>query len=271
MPPQLSHPEDRGGVAPAQALLATLPGCAGPVDVYSDDGFRLLSQLWTKAGWQRKLSYELTWLGVPIIQIPEDILMMQELLYKVRPRVVVETGVAHGGSAIFYASMLELIGRGRVVGVDIEIRKYNRLAIQSHPMSDRITLVEGSSVEPAIVRQVQNAIAGDEPVLVTLDSSHTRDHVRRELELYSPFVAPGSYVVVFDTVMDLVSDTPSGQPDWRETGAGAAVREFLRDHPEFEVDPYYTRLGATYMEGGVLRRKQYASTMEPSTDSLDGS
>ena len=260
------RPDDRGELAQAQPLLVSLPGYQDPIDVYSDEGFRLLSRLWTKAGWQRKLSYELTWLGIPIIQIPEDIVMMQELLYKVRPRVVVETGVAHGGSAIFYASMLKLIGGGRVVAVDIEIRKYNRLAIQSHPMSDRVTLIEGSSVEPTIVRQVEDAIAGDEPVLVALDSNHTRDHVRCELELYSRFVAPGSYVVVFDTVMDLVASAPSGQSDWRETGAGAAVRDFLRDHPEFEVDSYYTRLGATYMEGGVLRRKQDARTIVPPSD-----
>src|SRR5215216_4170834 len=112
-----TRPDEGGDLPGVQPLLISLPGCQKPVDVYSDDGFRLLSQLWTKAGWQRKLSYEVTWLGIPIIQIPEDILMMQELLYKVRPRVVVETGVAHGGSAILYASILRLLGRGEVIGV----------------------------------------------------------------------------------------------------------------------------------------------------------
>ena len=236
-------------------LTATLPGHAEPVDVYSDAGFRLLTQLWVKAGWQRKLSYDVTWLGVPIIQIPEDIVMMQELLYKVRPRVVVETGVAHGGSAILYASILRLLGQGRVIGVDVEIRKYNRLAIHSHPLSDSIELIEGSSIDPAVLGSVRALVRDEQPVLVALDSNHTREHVRQELEMYSTLVGPASYVVVFDTVMDLVADAPNGQPEWPRTGAGAAVREFLHDHPEFEVDPYYNRLGATYCEGGFLRRK----------------
>jgi cephalosporin hydroxylase len=235
-------------------LLVALPGDADPVDVYSDEGFRELTRLWVKAGWQRKLSYEVTWLGVPIIQLPEDIMMMQELLYKIRPSVVVETGVAHGGSAVLYASILELLGRGRVIGVDVEIRKYNRLAIQAHPMSRRITLVEGSSIDPVTFERVQEAVAGEEPVVVALDSNHTRDHVLRELELYSRLVSPGSYIVVFDTVMDLVADTPNGKLDWPETGAAAGLRAFLQAHPEFQPDPYYNRLGATYCADGFLRR-----------------
>jgi cephalosporin hydroxylase len=235
-------------------LLVSLPGQSVPLDVYSDEGFQQLTRLWVKAGWQRKLSYEPTWLGVPIIQIPEDMLMMQELLYKIRPLVVVETGVAHGGSGIFYASILELLGRGRVVGVDVEIRKYNRLAIQAHPMSKRMTLVEGSSIDAATFSHVQELIAGEEPVVVALDSNHTRDHVLRELELYARLVSPGSYLVVFDTVMDLVADTPNGRSDWPETGAAAGVRAFLQMHPEFQPDAYYNRLGATYCQDGFLRR-----------------
>lgn len=254
-PIRAAGPASTGPVPP---LWVRLPGRDDPVDVYSDEGFKLLSQLWVKAGFQRKLAYEATWLGVPIIQIAEDLVMMQELLCKVRPRVVVETGVAHGGTAIFYASILKLLGGGRVVAVEIELRKYNRLAILSHPMSDRITLIDGNSVDAAVVERVRDEIAGEEPVLVALDSNHAREHVRRELELYSPFVAPGGYIIAFDTVMDRVADTPIAQPDWAETGVGAGVRDFLREHPEFEPDPYYTRLGATYMEGGVLRRKQYA-------------
>ena len=235
-------------------LLVSLPGQPEPVDVYSDRGFQELTRLWVKAGWQRKLSYELTWLGVPIIQLAEDILMMQELLYKIRPSVVVETGIAHGGSGILYASILELLGRGRVIGVDVEIRKYNRLAIQAHPMSNRMTLVEGSSIDPTTFSRVQGLVAGEDPVIVTLDSNHTRDHVLRELELYSGLVSPGSYLVVFDTVMDLVADTPNGRSDWTETGAAAGVRAFLSTHPEFKPDRYYNRLGATYCEDGFLQR-----------------
>lgn len=251
----------RESLGPHSQLLVQLPGSAEPVNVYGDDGFALLTQLWTKAGWQRKLSYELTWFGVPVIQIPEDLVMMQELLYKVRPAVVVETGVAHGGSAVFYASILKLLGRGRVIAVDVEIRKYNRLAIQSHPLSDLITLIDGSSTDQKVVTTVRELIADRRPVVVALDSNHSREHVRQELELYSPLVAPGSYVVVFDTVMDLVADTPSGTADWRDTGAAPAVREFLASHPEFEIDRYYNRLGATYCQDGFLRRIARAEEM----------
>jgi cephalosporin hydroxylase len=240
-------------------LLVSLPGRAEPVDVYGDEGFAALTDLWVKAGWQRRLSYEPTWLGVPIIQLPEDMVMMQELLYKVRPAVVVETGVAHGGSAILYASIMRLLGRGEVIGVDVEIRKYNRLAIQSHPMSDRIGLIEGSSIDPAVVAAVRQRIDGRDPVLVALDSNHTRAHVLAEMELYGEMVSPGSYMVVFDTVMDLVADAPSGKREWSQEGAGAAVREFLASHPEFEVDRYYNRLGATHCRDGFLRRKPASS------------
>jgi cephalosporin hydroxylase len=254
-PPE--HASGRAAEASANdgRLLVSLPGAAHPVDVYGDEGFRALTDLWVKAGWQRRLSYETTWLGVPIIQLPEDILMMQELLYKVRPAVVVETGIAHGGSAILYASILRLLGRGEVIGVDVEIRKYNRLAIHSHPMSDSITLIEGSSTDPTVLTQVSERIDGRDPVLVALDSNHSRAHVLAELELYGRLVSPGSYMVVFDTVMDLVADTPGGKPEWSQEGAGAAVREFLRAHPEFEVDRYYNRFGATYCRDGFLRRK----------------
>lgn len=253
-------PDAQGTSAPA-SLTITLEGQSTPLDIYSDAGFRTLTQLWVKAGWQRKLSYEPTWLGTPIIQLPEDILMMQELLYKVRPGVVVETGVAHGGSAIFYASILELLGHGRVVAVEVEIRKYNRLAILSHPQSDRIALIEGDSTAAETFQIVSACIRAGERVVVALDSNHEREHVLRELEMYSSLVSPGGYIVVFDTVMDLVADTASGRSDWGETGAGAAVRCFLGSHPEFQVDPYYNRLGATYCERGFLRR---VDTGEPS-------
>src|SRR5207253_10516402 len=140
--------------------------------------------------------YKPTLLGDPNIQLAEYILKMQELLNKIRPAIVIETGVAHGDSGIIYASILELLGRGHVIGVDVEIRKYNRLAIQAHPMSNRITLVEGSSINSATFAQVNELVAGAEPVVVTLDSNHSRDHVLRELELYGRLVSPGSYLVV---------------------------------------------------------------------------
>src|SRR5664279_4923652 len=132
------------------------------IDIYSPEGFDVLANLWTRSGWQRRLSYEVSWLGIPIIQLPEDILVVQELVWKNRPDVIVESGVAHGGALILYASLLELLGRGRVIGVDIEIRKYNRLAIQSHPTSTRINLLEGSSTDPDTLAKVRRLIQPNE-------------------------------------------------------------------------------------------------------------
>ncbi len=225
------------------------------IDVYSDEGFRVLSELWTRSGWHRRVSYEGTWLGIPIIQLPEDILMMQELIFKLRPDVIVETGTAHGGTAVLYASMLELLGKGSVVSIDVEIRKYNRLAIQAHPMSKRISLIDGTSLDSSVVNDVRGRIDPGDSVLVSLDSNHTQAHVRQELELYSALVTPGSYVVVFDTVLETLRNAPDFKPEWNAGTPAAAVTEFLADHEEFEVDPYYNRLGVTYCLDGFLRRK----------------
>ena len=225
------------------------------VDIYSPEGFDVLANLWTRSNWQRKLSYEVTWLGIPIIQLPEDILMVQELIWKNRPDVIVESGVAHGGALVLYASLLELLGRGRVIGIDIEIRKYNRLAIESHPASRRISLIEGSSTDPSTAEAVRSRIQPGESVMVMLDSNHTRDHVRAELELYAPLVGPGGYIVVFDEVMPMVADAPNGKPTWDIDNPLEAVRDFLAGHPDFEVDRGYERLAATYCRSGFLRRR----------------
>jgi cephalosporin hydroxylase len=224
-------------------------------DAYSEEGFRVLAELWTRSNWQHKLSYEVTWLGVPIIQLPEDIVMMQELLWKVRPDVVVECGVAHGGSLILNASILQLLGKGRVVGVDVEIRKYNRLALESHPLSDRITLIEGDSVADDTFAAVCEHVRPGDKVLVTLDSAHSRAHVAAELERYAPLVTPSSYIVVFDGVMAAVADAPNAGPGWDVDNPLEAVHDFLRGNEEFEIDPLYNRLSVTYCPAGFLRRK----------------
>jgi cephalosporin hydroxylase len=225
------------------------------VDIYTHEGFEVLSQLWTRSGWQRKLSYELTWMGVPIIQLPEDILMMHELIWRVRPDVIVESGVAHGGALVLYASVLELLGKGHVVGVDVEIRKYNRLAINSHPLRHRITLIEGDSVADGTVSAVRSHIRPGDRVMVALDSNHTKAHVAAELERYAPIVTPGSYCVVFDSVMTLVSDAPNGKPEWDQDNPLEAVRDFLVGSNDFEVDPEFNRLSVTYCQSGFLRRR----------------
>jgi cephalosporin hydroxylase len=224
------------------------------LDIYTPEGFASLSRLFTRSGWQQKISYEVTWLGIPIIQTPEDILMMQELIWKVRPDVIIECGVAHGGALMLYASMLDLLGKGHVLGIDVEIRKYNRLALQSHPLSKRYTLIEASSIESATVEHVKKLIHPDDRVLVAVDSNHTKAHVARELELYAPLVSVNSYIVVFDGVMEVLTDAPGGSPTWATDNPWHAVREFLSGTSEFEIDPYYNRLKVTYLPGGFLKR-----------------
>jgi cephalosporin hydroxylase len=236
----------------------TVSGHDGPreVDIYTPEGFKVVSNLFTRAGWQQRISYEPTWLGIPIIQTPEDMVMMQELIWKVRPDVIIECGVAHGGAVVLYASILDLLGKGHVVGVDVEIRKYNRLALQSHPLSRRFTLVEGSSVEQSTLTEVRRLIHPDDKVLVTLDSNHTADHVAKELRLYAPLVTPESYLVVFDGVMQVLTDAPGGKPTWDKDNPWQAVQEFIEENDEFAVDPYYNRLKVTHCPGGFLKRRQ---------------
>jgi cephalosporin hydroxylase len=236
--------------------IVTVQTPDGPreIDIYTREGFTALSHLWTRSGWQRKFTYEITWMGIPIIQLPEDVLMMQELIWRVRPDVIVESGVAHGGALILYASLLDAIGKGQVIGVDVEIRKYNRLAIEAHPMSKRITLIEGDSVAGETLERVRASIPSGATVMVALDSNHTHDHVAAELERYAPLVTPGSYCVVFDSVMTMVSDAPGAGEGWQRDNPLEAVREFLGAHPEFEVDPAFNRLEVTYCQSGFLRR-----------------
>jgi cephalosporin hydroxylase len=224
------------------------------LDIYSPEGFKVLANLFTRSGWQQKISYEPTWLGIPIIQTPEDIVMMQELIWKVRPDVIVECGVAHGGAVVMYSSILELLGKGHVIGVDVEIRKYNRVALQSHPLSRRFTLIEGSSVEQQTVDEVKRHIRPDDKVLVTLDSNHSAAHVAKELRMYAPLVSSDSYLVVFDGVMQVLTDAPGGSPTWDKDNPWHAVQDFLEENDEFELDPYYNRLKVTYCPGGFLKR-----------------
>jgi cephalosporin hydroxylase len=246
-----------GHVEAQPGSLFTVQTADGPreLDIYSPEGFAALANLWTRSGWQQMISYEVTWLGIPIIQLPEDIVMIQELIWRIRPSIVLECGVAHGGALVLYASLLELLGRGRAIGVDVEIRKYNRLAIESHPVSSRITLIEGSSIERDTFDQVTSLIGPTDKVMVMLDSNHTRDHVLAELNLYAPLVTPDSYLIVFDEVMPMVADAPNGKPDWEMDNPLEAVRSFLESHPEFVADPAYERLAVTYCRGGFLRRR----------------
>jgi cephalosporin hydroxylase len=182
-------------------------------------------------------SYNFSWMGRPIIQYPQDIVAMQEIIWDIRPDLIIETGIAHGGSLIFYASLLELIGKGEVLGIDIDIRKHNRAEIEKHPMFKRIRMIEGSAIAEDVVRQVREAAAGKGTVLVCLDSNHTHEHVLRELESYAPLVTKGSYIVVFDTIVEDLPDNYLGDRPWTKgNNPLTAVHEFLKGNPDFVID-----------------------------------
>ncbi len=237
-------------------IKVSTPNTNQEVDIYTPEGLKVLSDLWLKVSCHNRLMYEPTWMGIPIIQFPDDILMMQELIWKVRPDVIVETGLAHGGSAIFHSSLLELLGKGRVIGIDVEIRKYNAVAIQSHPMSKRITLIEKSSTDPEVIRQLRTLISPNEKVLVVLDSNHSYAHVKKEIELYSQFVSDDSYLVVMDGAQELVAEIPNGKPEWKDDNPLRAIREFLETQNDWEEDPYYNRMQVTSNPRGYLKRKK---------------
>jgi len=206
------------------------------LDLYSKRAFEILSEQWLKVGWNEKYPYTFTWMGRPIIQLPEDMIRIQEVIYRVRPDVIVETGVAHGGSLIYYATLCKAMETGRVVGIDIEIRPRNREAIEKHELSSFITLIEGSSISPDVVRQVQAHIRRGEAVLVILDSNHTKQHVLDELELYHGFVTHGSYIVATDGSMKDLHDVPRGKAEWVWNHPTAAALEFVTKHPEFLLE-----------------------------------
>lgn len=203
--------------------------------LYSKPAFEALSRQWVRVGWNQKYQYTFSWMGRPVIQLPEDMIRMQEVISALRPDVIVETGVAHGGSLVFYASLCKAMGRGRVIGVDIEIRPHNRAAIEAHPMAELITLIEGSSTDLDVVRRVRALVRQGERCLVILDSNHSHAHVRAELEAYSDLVSPGSYIVATDGIMLDLADVPRGQPGWVDDHPARAAREFAESHPAFRI------------------------------------
>ena len=209
----------------------------------SDQDVQELSRTWSQQTNRNGYTYNFEWLGRPIIQYPQDIMAMQELIWQVQPDLIIEMGIAHGGSLIFFASMLELNAacggpvEAGVLGVDIDIRQHNRKAIEQHPMARRISMIEGSSIDPNTIEQVKANTEGKKKVLVCLDSNHTHDHVLAELEAYAPLTSVDSYCVVFDT---LIQDMPAEMFEDRDWGPGdnpkTAVWEYLKTHPEFEID-----------------------------------
>lgn len=237
-----------------------------------DESFKKLALDWVAASMGRKYIYNFEWMGRPIIQYPEDIMSVQELVWQTRPDVIVETGIAHGGSIILSASMLALLDycdaleagtmldpakpKRKVVAVDIDIREHNRNLIESHPMANRLTMIQGSSVDPKIVEEVKSHVDDAKSVLVFLDSMHTHDHVLAELEAFAPMVTKGSYCVVFDTI---VEDLPKGYFGDRPWDPGnspkSALLQYLKSHSEFEIDSdLHSKLMITAVPHGHLKR-----------------
>ncbi|MEI6268144.1 MAG: cephalosporin hydroxylase family protein [Methylococcaceae bacterium] len=237
-----------------------------------DNDVQGLSRIWTRETNQYKYTYNFSWQGRPIIQYPQDMVAMQELIWSIKPDLIIETGIAHGGSLIFSASMLaqldlcEAIETGKtldpkishrkVLGIDIDIRAHNRAAIAAHPMASRIQMIQGSSIAPEIIKQVHAIAANYSRVLVCLDSNHTHDHVLAELEAYAPLTSKDSYCVVFDT---LIEDMPADMFPDRPWGPGnnpkTAVWEYLKTHPEFEIDKTIQhKLLITVAPDGYLKR-----------------
>lgn len=237
-----------------------------------DTAFHESSISWISDSLKHLYSYNFTWLGRPIIQYPQDMVAIQELLWTVKPDLVIETGIAHGGSLILSASILALLdmcdateaGTGidpqcpgrRVLGIDIDIRSHNRAAIEAHPLAGRIDMIQGSSIDQSIITQVRKYAEGCKRVFICLDSNHTHEHVLAELNAYAPLTGVGSYCVVFDTLIeDLPEDTFSNRPWGRGNNPKTAAIEYLRTHPEFEIDrTIENKLQITVAPGGYLKR-----------------
>jgi cephalosporin hydroxylase len=246
----------------AKKLIQEIDGESRTIELYSEEAFQLISNQWLKVGWNQKYIYTFSWMGRPVIQLPEDMLRIQEVIYQVKPDVIVETGVAHGGSLIYYASLLKVMGKGKVIGVDIEIRPHNRKAIEEHELASLITLIEGSSTDTSIVAEVKKQVNPGETVLVIFDSCHTKQHVADELEAYYELVTPGSYIVATDGIMKELYDVPRGTPEWEWDHPTAAAAEFAAQHPEFVLEqpqwPFNESAlseNVTHWPGAWLRRK----------------
>lgn len=238
-----------------------------PAPLYSRESFEVLSDIWLKVGWDQKYPYTFSWMGMPILQIPEDMIRMQEVIVGLRPDLIIETGVAHGGSMIFYASLCKLLGHGRVIGIEKGLRC--RQVVNTHPLGGNVLLIEGDSTAPDIVDRVHTLARGLR-VLVILDSNHSKEHVARELEAYHDLVQPGSYIVATDGNMKDLAEVPRGKPEWREDNPQAAAIEFAQRHPDFVIEqpawPFNESSLArnvTYWPSAWLRRLSLAEQHHP--------
>jgi cephalosporin hydroxylase len=231
------------------------------VDIYSPKGFEIVSSLWLRLAWNGRYPYTMTWLGQPIFQLPEDIVRLQEVVYQLKPDYIIETGVAFGGSLLLHATTCRIVGQGHVIGIEKHVRPRNREALQRHPLADLITVIEGDSIDKAIVQRVRDMVPKGVRVLVILDSAHTKRHVLAELEAYAPLVSVGSYAVVTDGFIGEMAEAPNGKAYWREDNPLSAVEAFLSHNSHFVAEapvwPYNdTELttALSFLGGGWLKR-----------------
>jgi cephalosporin hydroxylase len=228
----------------------------------SKEGFKIISDLYLGSGWESKYVYTFSWLGRPVIQLPDDMIRIQEVIYNLKPDVIIETGIAHGGSLVYYASLCKLIGKGRVIGIDIEIRPHNRKATEEHFLyNEYITMIEGSSVDESVVKQVENLVKPGETVLVLLDSNHFKGHVLKELEAYSKLVSVGSYIIATDGIMKMVTGLDRTTADFSWNNPKDAAIEFVTNNKNFVIEqptfPFSESVVdemVTYWQGGYIKR-----------------
>ena len=231
----------------------------------SQEAFDAASKGWLRCGWDVKHLYSFTWLGRPMLQLPEDMIRFQELIWVVRPDVIIETGVAHGGSLVFSASICRLLGKGRVIGVERGLYPENKKAIEDHTLSDLMTVIEGSSVDPEVVDRVKSQVSSGETVMVLLDSNHSYAHVLEELRAYGPLISEGSYIIACDGIIADLVGAPRSEADWTENNAMFSARDYAKENADFEVvDPEFLfnesllHRGSTYWKGGILKRNHRA-------------
>lgn len=217
----------------ARNLTTVDGGSEHTCNLFSKAAFETISREWVRVGWSLRYYHNFSWFGHAVLQLPEDLVRLQEVVYRVRPDVIIETGVFRGGSLMFHATLCQALGRGRVIGIDRHIDAAQRESIQGDLLGSRISLVEGDSASPEVVSRVAQMIRPGESVLVILDSAHSQEHVARELECYSRFVTPGSYIIATDGIMRELADVPGGQPDWVSDNPVSAANEFAVRHPEF--------------------------------------
>jgi cephalosporin hydroxylase len=231
--------------------------------IYTEEDFYRISEEWLRAGWDTKYVYGFTWLGRPIIQLPEDMIRVQEVIYRVKPDIIIETGIAHGGSLIFYASLLRLINNGYVIGIDVDIREHNFQAIRNHEINagEDIIMIEGSSIDEKVIAVVDEYITSNPRVMVILDSCHKKDHVLAELRAYSKFVSVGSYIVACDGIAKDMAGAPRTTEDWSWDNPQEAVKEFLAENDNFVMEnppiPFNEgeiKKPVTYWKNGYIRR-----------------